>query len=155
MWRETRHGKMSNKRVNAWRFKVGRPCWWRRVTWRSMQDGGERLKTWVRFTFGRMGRRDFPDAGSTFWQSAWLIDNPLTRHCSEEKRKKVACHKCTVRLTSSVSIFRLVGTKKKKWLGNLEALLILQFIVAKHNAENIYVCKDVQLLEVSQCYSNF
>lgn len=44
--------------------------------------------------------------------------------------------------------------KKKKWLGNF-ALLILQFIVAKHNAENIYVYKDVQLLQLSEYYSNF
>lgn len=153
MWHERMHGKMSNKRVNAWRFKVGRPCRWRRVTWRSMQDGGKRLKTWVRFTFGRTGRRDFPDAGSKFWQSAWLIDNPLTRHCSEEKGKKVACRKCTVRWMSSMIIFRLVGTKRK-WLGNF-ALLILQFIVAKHNAENIYVYKDIQPLQVSECSSNF
>lgn len=44
--------------------------------------------------------------------------------------------------------------KKKNWLGNF-ALLTLQFIVVKHDAENIYVYKDIQLLQVSECYSNF
>lgn len=120
----------------------------------ACKDGGERQKTWVRFTFGRIGRRDFPDAGSKFRQSAWLIDNPLTRHRNEEKKKK----KLHAINAQSDSHHQWSSSdwleQKKKWLGNF-ALLTLQFIVAKHKAENIYVYKDVQLLQVSERYSNF